>query len=237
MKRIPEPELMDGPLQAQAYGKADFSEPNQLFVNTFTTRFGCNHFSGYMVDLGCGPADIAVRLARTYHRCHVHGVDGSEPMLRIAAAQVLNASLADRITLYQCTLPRIVVPRARYDAVISNSLLHHLADPNVLWNTIKCLAMPGAPILVMDLMRPPNRREVERLVRSYAAEAPSVLARDFERSLLAAYRVDEVVEQLAEAELEYLDVGVASDRHFIVSGYFRGEASGTVLASVWGPGE
>lgn len=222
MKRLPEPELMDDPVQAQAYGDADFSEPNKLFTDTFKTVIGRAHFSGYIVDLGCGPADIAVRLAYAYRHCHVHGIDGSEPMLRIAMKHVLSASLADRITLFQYTLPGIFVPHARYDAVISNSLLHHLADPNSLWNAIQYLAMPGAPILVMDLMRPPNRREVKRLVRTYAADAPAVLARDFERSLLAAYRVDEVVEQLAAAKLDYLNVRVVSDRHFTVSGHFHG---------------
>lgn len=222
MHRIPEPQLMDDPAQAQAYADADFSEPNTLFSETFKAYFGPVDFGGYIIDLGCGPADIAVRLARAYRHCRVHGVDGSEPMLRIATERVLNASLSDRIALFQCTLPRIIVPRARYDALISNSLLHHLLDPYSLWDAIKCLATPGAPILVMDLVRPPDRREAKRLVGIYAADAPPGLARDFERSLLAAYSVDEVVGQLAVAKLDYLDVRVVSDRHFTVSGRCHG---------------
>jgi hypothetical protein len=57
MKRIPEPELMNEASQARAYAEADFSEPNQLFMQLFT-----EHFPGFdgatVVDLGCGPADI-----------------------------------------------------------------------------------------------------------------------------------------------------------------------------------
>ncbi|MFZ0256717.1 MAG: class I SAM-dependent methyltransferase [Gammaproteobacteria bacterium] len=222
MQRIPEPELMDDPAQAKAYADADFSEPNVLFSDIFKAHFGSVDFGGYIVDLGCGPADIALRLARAYRHCHVHGVDGSEPMLRIATERVVNASLSDRIALFQCTMPRVVVPRACYDAVISNSLLHHLANPCSLWNVIKRLATSGAPILVMDLMRPPDHNEVARLVSVYAADAPAVLMKDFERSLLAAYSIDEVVEQLAVAKLDYLNVRVVSDRHFTVAGRFHG---------------
>lgn len=222
MWRIPEPELMDDPAQAEAYADADFSEPNALFSDIFNARFGSVEVGGYVLDLGCGPADIALRLARANPRCRVHGVDGSEPMLRMATKRIVNASLAERIALFQCTLPRVVVPRACYDAVISNSLLHHLADPRALWNTIKRLARPGAPILVMDLVRPPGHNEVERLVRVYAADAPAVLRKDFERSLLAAYSVDEVLEQLAVAGFDYLDVQLVSDRHFTVAGRFQG---------------
>lgn len=223
MQRIPEPELMDEAAQAQAYADADFSEPNALFSDIFKMCVGDADFAGDIVDLGCGPADIAVQLALTYCHCRVHGVDGSAPMLRIATERVLNAALSDRIMLLQSTLPRMILPRAAYDAVISNSLLHHLANPHSLWDAIEYLAKPDAIILVMDLVRPRERSEVERLVRTYAADAPAVLARDFERSLLAAYRVDEVVKQLAAAGLNYLDVQIVSDRHFAVSGRFRSQ--------------
>lgn len=222
MYRVPEPELMDDPAQAKAYADADFSEPNTLFSETFAAHSDPVDFGGYILDLGCGPGDIAVRLARAYRRCHVHGVDGSAAMLRIATSRVSAASFADRIALFQCTIPQIIVPRSRYDAVISNSLLHHLTDPHALWNAIKRLATPGALILVMDLVRPTSRRDVDRLVRAYGADVPAVLTRDFERSLFAAYRTDEVLEQLAVARLDYLAVDVVSDRHFTVSGRFRG---------------
>ena len=35
MRRIPEPELMDDAEQAKAYAEADFSEPNQRFLELF----------------------------------------------------------------------------------------------------------------------------------------------------------------------------------------------------------
>jgi hypothetical protein len=50
--------------QAEAYAVADFAEVNARFVESFRMRFP-TFGRGTIVDLGCGPADIAIRLART----------------------------------------------------------------------------------------------------------------------------------------------------------------------------
>ena len=48
--------------------------------------------------------------------------------------------------------------------IFSNSLLHHLHEPMVLWNAIK--NAKGCPaIFVMDLMRPESEDEVAALAR------------------------------------------------------------------------
>src|SRR3984893_13304027 len=65
VKRAPEEELMDLPAHAQAYASADFSEPNSKFVALFSEKFP--GFNGQqIIDLGCGPADITMRLAEQY---------------------------------------------------------------------------------------------------------------------------------------------------------------------------
>jgi hypothetical protein len=73
-------------------------------------------------------------------------------------------------------------------------------------------------VLVMDLMRPASAMWAEALVATYAADAPEVLRKDFRNSLFAAFEPKEVSEQLAQAGLEGLEVGVVSDRHLAVFG-------------------
>ncbi len=63
MERILETEVMDGAIEAIAYANADFSDSNALFVNDVHTEFG-KHLVN-VIDLGCGPADIPIRLAKT----------------------------------------------------------------------------------------------------------------------------------------------------------------------------
>lgn len=219
MQRIPEPELMDEEEQARAYSQADFSEPHEHFVALFREAFPGLEPAGAVLDLGCGPADVAIRFARAFPECRIDGVDGAPAMLRFGRAAVRRAGLDGRIRLIEGYLPGAALPLKHYEAVISNSLLHHLADPAVLWDSIKRWGRPGAPVFVMDLRRPDDPEQTERLVRQYAENEPEILRRDFHHSLRAAYRPEEVREQLRAAGLAGLDLRIVSDRHCVVFGY------------------
>jgi ubiquinone/menaquinone biosynthesis C-methylase UbiE len=217
VKRVPEPELMDDPAQAKAYALADFEESHQAFVAHFRERFP-DFREGEVIDLGCGPADVAIRFCRVYPAVRLSGVDGARAMLDLARLVVKQAALADRIELEQHYLPDPALPGDRFDGVISNSLLHHLDDPLVLWQTVKQVGKPGASVMVMDLRRPASVMEAMHLVGSHAAGAPSILQRDFYNSLLAAYRVQEVKRQLFKVDLDHFRIEEVGDRHLLIWG-------------------
>jgi len=222
VQRIPEQELMSDPEQARVYAEADFEEPHSNFIRLFQKQFGRLQDGGFVLDAGCGPGDITFRFARAYPSCTVHGVDGSEAMLDCGRGML--AALPDireRVLLFQGILPGVTLPCSRYDSIISNSLLHHLPDPGILWDTVKHFAAPGAPVFIMDLKRPASAAEAQRLTRTYAAEEPEVLQKDFYQSLLASFEVEEIQEQLRRAGLAYLDIAQVSDRHVIIAGRFR----------------
>jgi cyclopropane fatty-acyl-phospholipid synthase-like methyltransferase len=181
----------------------------------FGERFP-QHRPEHVLDLGCGPADVTLRFARAYPDCLITGVDGAEAMLAPGREAVARAGLDARIRFLCISLPAQL--GQRFDTVISNSLLHHLADPQALWAAVRAHAQPGAAVLVMDLMRPRSREEAARLVEQHAHGAPEVLRRDFFNSLLAAYRPHEVLAQLERAQLAQFRVEVASDRHLVVFG-------------------
>ncbi|MGH7231938.1 MAG: class I SAM-dependent methyltransferase [Nitrospiraceae bacterium] len=216
MERILEPEIMDDPEQAAVYARANFEEENQGFVARFTDYYP-EFMEGHVLDVGCGPADIPIRLARALPGCRITGVDASPPMIRLGEEAVMAAGLGDRITL-RCERFQSFSNRDRADAVISNSLLHHLANPLKFWHLLKQLAKPGASVLVMDLLRPDSIELAQGIVERYAAREPPILRRDFYNSLLAAFTEDEVAAQLAELNLSRLLIDVVDDRHWIVGG-------------------
>ncbi len=218
MQRIPEPELMNDPAQAAAYASADFASPHSFFIELFRDRLSDQPVNGQVLDLGCGPADISVRFARAWPECTIHGIDGAAAMLDEGRRRLAREQLQDRIRLYPVNLPDDPAPLSKYDALISNSLLHHLHDPQVLWQAVKRYARPGAPLFVMDLRRPESTEQARQLVADYAADEPTVLQRDFYHSLCAAFTPEEVRQQLAEAGLTGLQIEVVSDRHLIVYG-------------------
>lgn len=223
MERIREPELMDNDEQAIAYAQADFAEPHNTFITLFREIFGSVGIKGYVLDLGCGPGDISFRFARAYPDCIIHGIDGAEAMIRCGRRLLQDAhDIRDRVELREGILPEAILPRRKYDVIISNSLLHHLRDPLVLWEAVKRYAERGAPIFVVDLRRPVSIEEAYTLTETYSREEPEILKRDFYNSLLAAFEVDEIKDQLREAGTAYLDVRETGDRHVRISGRMRG---------------
>lgn len=219
MERIPEPELMDSPEQTAAYAAADFATSNQLFVDQLLAYFQPIPATGHLFDLGCGPADITIRLARALPRWNFTGLDGGPNMLQCGIEACQQAALSDRIRLKHSYLPDDSLPPSSADAVVSNSLLHHLPEPVTLWQTLCQLARPGAYIQVMDLQRPDDIAAARALCDEYANGEPEVLRQDFYNSLLAAYTVAEVRAQLDTAGLYDCRIVQPSDRHWMVRGY------------------
>ena len=220
MDRIRESELMEEEIQVRAYAEADFEDAHSRFIALFQDMFGHKGINGYVLDLGCGHGDISVRFARAYPKCIVHGVDGSTAMIRYGNKILRDAcDISNRVELIHGRLPEAVLPRKKYDIIMSNSLLHHLSNPQVLYQVIQRYATSGAPLFIMDLKRPKTIDEARVLVETYAANEPEVLKRDFYNSLLAAFEVEEIRKQLKAVKLEHLSVKIASDRHVVIGGY------------------
>jgi ubiquinone/menaquinone biosynthesis C-methylase UbiE len=221
MKRIAEPELMDDKAQAEAYASTDFSEPHDAFVEHFKNRFP--EFSkGNVLDLGCGTADVIIRFAKVFPKTGILGVDGAQSMIDIGLQDIKKQGLDKQITLRKCMLPDKELSNQAFDAAISNSLLHHLADPLILWEVMDRCAKPGAPVYTMDLLRPDNPEIAKEIVKVYAADAPLILKEDFYNSLLASYTIEEIKNQLLTVNLDYFNIEVISDRHVLVWGIKNG---------------
>jgi SAM-dependent methyltransferase len=219
MQRVTEPELMDDQAQSEAYAAADFAEAHSRIVDTFGRCFPGEEIAGHILDLGCGPGDICFRFAARYPGCSVTGVDGSGAMIRLANARKAREPVTgDRVHFTEGLLPGASLTGAPFAAVISNSLLHHLHEPQVLWETVLKVASPGTRVYVVDLFRPETVAGAQELVDEYAAGEPDILRRDFYNSLCAAFEPHEVVSQLATAGLAGLAVDVISDRHLAVHG-------------------
>ena len=217
MKRVLEPELMSDKQQAIAYANANFEEPHNHFLELLKYSIEKKStFSGDVIDLGTGAADIAIRLANSYPSFNIDAIDGSIAMLEEAKKAINRANLRSRIKLIHASIQKIGAMEKEYAIVMSNSLLHHLHDPMVLWKLIK--KVKGTPIIIiMDLMRPKNTKEVDELVYKYARSEPEILQRDFRNSLKAAFTPEEIFLRLRNAGLESLNISTVSDRHLLIS--------------------
>ena len=218
MDRILEPELMVDEAQTLAYAQADFDQVNQGFVDRYRASFP-RGTTGDMVDLGCGPGDISVRFARALPGYRIIAIDGSEPMVLLAQKAVKDAGVADRVQVRCARLPMLPLPLQSFDAIVSNSLVHHMPDPFLFWNEVVRLGRPGATVLIMDLFRPESPERAREIVEKYAADEAPILKEDFYNSLCAAFTLREVRSQIRSRGLGGLVCELASDRHWVVWGH------------------
>jgi len=152
MERVLEPELMDDPEQVLAYAGANFEQENQGFVDQFCGLYD-DLDGAHILDLGCGPGDIPIRLARRHPTCRIMGIDASQPMIAYAEHAVKKAGFHDRVQ-FLCQRFQDMSVSSPADAIISNSLVHHVPNPLQFWYSVKTLLKSGGPVLVMDLLRP-----------------------------------------------------------------------------------
>ncbi len=221
MERILEPELMNDAEQVLAYSNADFEEAHQSIIDNFSQIFPNIEPLHEVLDLGCGSGDVTVRFALRNKECHIDAIDGAEEMLKQAEILISQHSLNDRITLHLQQLPNCTIGNKTYHAIISNSLLHHLHEPQHMWSTIKQFATADTAIYVCDLYRPESKQDAQQLVDRYAGDEPEILRRDFYNSLLAAFTPDEIRIQIITAGLDSLQIDKVSDRHILIYGYLQ----------------
>jgi ubiquinone/menaquinone biosynthesis C-methylase UbiE len=217
MERKLEKEVMDDKDQVLAYAEADFSSSNNLFIDEISS----NDLSklNRILDLGCGPAPIPIGLADRFNDLHITAVDASQEMLDIASEQIKLRNLNSPINLVNGAIPGLkeIFKDEEFDIIIAKDLLHHLPDPIVFWEEIKSLSGKGTLIYVMDLERPAHESEAKNMVQSVSGNEAEILKEDFYNSLLAAFEINEVKQQLEETELHF-EVGKFGSRHFLVKG-------------------
>jgi SAM-dependent methyltransferase len=214
---------MNDPEQATAYAGSALDNAYWLFVQLFHKYFPDPVANTAILDLGCGPAAIPLRLARHFNTCEIHCVDGAAHMLTAGKKAAQHEGLEERVLFFHGTLPaKLPLPRKRYEMVISNSFLHHLTDPMILWHAIHQYCLPKASILIIDLLRPKNEQEARRIVDSYLPDGSPLLRHDMLLSLRAAFTVDEVRAQLRQAGLaEDLTLTMATPFQFAVHGHLN----------------
>ena len=218
--REPEPEIMDLAHEAEVYAHADFSDVNEAFVKRLVELDGQSDPSRPLlaIDLGTGPADIPVRLLRLRPAWRIVAADASPAMLCFAGETLAGEERAGNIHLLLVDVKNTPFADETFDVVFSNSILHHIEDTATFWAELMRIARPGAFVLLRDLARPASSEEALEIVSRYASLGTDMLQEEYYRSLLSAWTVDEVREQLRVAGLDRLQVAMVTDRHLDISG-------------------
>jgi len=227
LPRTPEAEVTASADDAAAYDRMDHAAVNRAFVDDLLTaladaglaerlRDGLNPLR--LLDLGTGTARIPIELGRRPIFARMMLTDASESMLARAKKNVFASGLQGGIRLRQARADELPFEEGEFHAVISNSLLHHLARPaEVLREAVRTLR-PGGLLFFRDLIRPRDAAAVNALVEAHAADEEPVAREMFRASLHAAYTAEELEALLAEADVLKVTVERTGDRHVTLCG-------------------
>jgi ubiquinone/menaquinone biosynthesis C-methylase UbiE len=212
LHRVLEPEVMDSPEEARDYEAMDHAAPNAAFVQRLVDLGA----AGAMLDIGTGPGHIPLLVCARVPGCRVTGVDLSRHMLELATRRLSGSAFAER-TLFRCADAK-ALPffDGAFDAVFSNTILHHIPDPRTLLSEARRVLKPGGTLLIRDLYRPQSLRRADELVARHAGDASGRQQELLRQSLLAALTVEElraVAEEVGLGPAAGFEVVVDTDRH------------------------
>jgi ubiquinone/menaquinone biosynthesis C-methylase UbiE len=213
LKRILEPEVMDTAEEARDYDAMDHAAVNRLFADDLLAAIRSETKTN-VLDLGTGTAQIPIELCRRNSALTVVAVDAATEMLAVAADNIRSAGLTSRIELKLTDAKRLPFDDAEFAVVMSNSIVHHIAEPRTVLAEAVRVTASGGLLFFRDLMRPSDLRALDQLVNTYAAGANEHQRRMFSESLHAALTLAEIRALVVELGFPPHSVQATSDRHW-----------------------
>jgi len=198
--REPEPDLvMDDADQVAAYsyaGRVDgVMSASYLYHSAQISQVisGCKT----VLDLGCGPATQLAQIAGLNPEISFLGVDLSGTMIDSGKKYVDQLGLRNVAFQLEDITKLEGIPDASVDAVMSTVVLHHLPTRQHLDDCMAQVARvlkPGGAVYLTDFGRLKSLRSVLFFAYMNAANQPHLFSLDYERSLRAAFLMEDFKE-------------------------------------------
>jgi ubiquinone/menaquinone biosynthesis C-methylase UbiE len=220
LERVLEPEVMDTAAEARDYDAMDHSAVNRLFISDFLKVW---NRKGPILDVGTGTAQIPIEFCRQSPGGEIVAIDLADHMLALGRANVRKTGFEERIRLEKINGRQMPYSDGSFGAIMSNSIVHHIPDPKLVFAEMMRVAAQGATLFVRDLLRPADRQLLDVLVATYAGEDNEHQRKMFAESLHAALTVDEVRTLVAAYGIQPGTVQQTSDRHWTWSARKKGE--------------
>lgn len=203
--RIPSQESLDDPEAAKAFGEVTKKPPWHL-MRWYIARHALNlKDCGEAIDLGCGPGQLVITLARRSRDLRITGVDLSTEMLKQAEAYAIESGVEDRVSFKVGNAQEIPFDDHSVDLVVSTLSLHHWKNPIAVMNEIARVLRPEGVYIIFDL-----RRDIAApvwlflwLITHFIAPGPLRQKNEPMGSRDAAYSLHEAARLVEDSDLQY----------------------------------
>lgn len=211
LERVLEPEVMDSAEEARDYDSMDHAHVNQLFVSDLLQ---VSRDFATALDVGSGTGQIPIELCRRHPTSRVIAIDMAQHMLDVGQGNLDRAGLTERIELRLCDAKQMPFADGSFDAVMSNSIVHHIPAPFAVFAEMVRVVKPGGLLFVRDLLRPVDGAALAGFVKTYAGDANAHQQKMFADSLHAALTLEEVRGMVTCLGFDAATVQQTSDRHW-----------------------
>ncbi len=148
-----------------------------------------------VLDLGCGPANQLVQVARLNPKAHFVGLDVSNEMLERARQTIERCGVANIEAVLGDMTTLAAFPDGAFDCVMSTMSLHHLPDEAALSDALHAarrVLKSGGGLYLIDFGRL-KRVATQRFFANDRSDVqPETFTRDYLNSLQAAFSVEEL---------------------------------------------
>ena len=217
LSRVPEPEIMDSQEEAIAYDDMDHTLVNGRFVDDLLAAMESSNNGSTdveVLDLGTGTARIPIMLCDATEDLRVFAVDLSVAMLDIARLNIELSPWLERIMLGRCDAKELDLEDNRFDVVMSNSIIHHVPDPQTTFSEAVRVCRSGGLLFFRDLLRPESEHAVHELVETYAGKEAEHARKMFDDSLRSAFSIAEIQNIVNQHGFNADSVSQTTDRHW-----------------------
>jgi SAM-dependent methyltransferase len=104
-----------------------------------------------ILEIGSGPGELAVEIARRVPGAEVVGIDLAEPMIDSAIERARAQGLGERVRFVLADAAELPLADGSFDIVVSTLSLHHWSDPATVFAEIARVVRPGGVALIYDL--------------------------------------------------------------------------------------
>jgi len=105
-----------------------------------------------VLDVGCGPAEVLVRVARRSPTLRLTGVDVDAPMIERARRKARRAGVSPSFVVADAA--KLPFEDGSFDLVVSSFAVHHWPDPHAGLAEMRRVLKPGGRAIIWDIVSP-----------------------------------------------------------------------------------
>jgi SAM-dependent methyltransferase len=110
----------------------------------------------HVLDVGCGPGVVAVRIAQDRPGRSVAAIDSSETLLDRVRRRAADAGIGDRVVTLVGDLDHALPSTESPDLVWASMVLHHVTDPGATLERLRDRLAPGGVLVMVEFGNAPT---------------------------------------------------------------------------------